>query len=374
MNKPQTIDSNGPLARDGIGDIAPYVPGRTKADPGVKVIKLSSNEAALGPSPRAVEAFHTVSGNLHRYPDGDAYGLRQAIGAHFGLNPDRVICGAGSDELLTLLAQCYLNPGDEAVMSRHGFLLYEIATKAAGGVIIKVPETDLRGDVDAILGHISARTKIVFIANPNNPTGTYLTQAEMRRLQAGLPKHVLLVVDAAYAEFVRRNDYDAGIELVSGADNVVMTRTFSKVFGLAGLRIGWAFAPQKIIETLNRVRGPFNASIPAQAAAIAALEDRAFLETAITHNSQWLDWLSTEIKKLGLPIVPSVGNFLLVEFTPDKGLTASAVEAALAQQGILVRAVKAYGLENHLRISIGLEHENKAVIDALKSILGTDHG
>jgi histidinol-phosphate aminotransferase len=228
--------------------------------------------------------------------------------------------------------------------------------------------------VDSLLAKVTDRTKIVFIANPNNPTGTYLTQAEMRRLHAGLPRHVILVIDAAYAEFVRRNDYDAGIELVSGAENVVMTRTFSKVFGLAGLRIGWAFGPQSIINALNRVRGPFNASIPAQAAAIAALEDTAHLEAAIVHNLHWLEWTIQEITKLGLTATPSVGNFVLVKFPKTPGFTAAEVEQKLAQQAILVRAVKAYELPDYLRMTIGLEAECRALVEGLKSIMGTPHG
>ncbi len=373
MTQSSREKNNGPLPRQGIGAIAPYIPGRTKAEPGIKIIKLSSNEAALGPSPKAIAAYHAMGDQLYRYPDGDAGSLRHAIGKRFGLNPERIICGAGSDELLTLLTQCYVNPGDDVVMSRHGFLVYEIATQAAGGQIIKVPESDLRADVDAILAHITPKTRIVFIANPNNPTGTYLTQAEMRRLHAGIPSHVLLVVDAAYAEFVRRNDYDAGIELVSGADNVVMTRTFSKVFGLAGLRIGWAFGPESVISTLHRVRGPFNASIPAQAAAIAALDDREFLERGIAHNLHWLDWVSAQVSALGLKVVPSVGNFILVEFPDRAGHRAGEVEAALAARGILVRAVKAYGLDSYLRFTIGLEDENHALVTALRLILEKDH-
>jgi histidinol-phosphate aminotransferase len=358
-----------PVPRPGIAAIAPYVPGRSKTGDGVKLIKLSSNEAPQGASPKAREAYRQVADSLHRYPDGDAHELRAAIGARYGLAPDRLICGAGSDEILSLLTQCYVEAGDDVVMSRHGFLVYEIATRAAGGNIIKVPETNLTADVDAMIAAITPRTKIVFITNPNNPTGTMLSQAEMRRLHAGIPRHVLLVIDAAYAEYVRRNDYDAGIELVAAYDNVVMTRTFSKVYGLAALRIGWAFGPAEVIATLNRVRGPFNASSPAQAAAIAALEDRSFTEITIEENLRGLDYMARELMALGLDVTPSVGNFILAQFPNRLGHTAQEVEARLAKRGVLVRAVRAYGLPDHLRFTIGLESDNQAVIAALREIL-----
>jgi len=362
-----------PIPRAGIAAIAPYVPGRSKTADGVRLIKLSSNEAPQGASPRAQAAYHAVADSLHRYPDGDAHALRAAIGARYGLAPDRLICGAGSDEILTLLTQCYVEAGDDVVMSQHGFLVYEIATRAAGGNIIKVPETNLTANVDAMIAAITPRTKIVFITNPNNPTGTMLSQADMRRLHAGIPNHVLMVIDAAYAEYVRRNDYDAGIELVAGHDNVIMTRTFSKVYGLAALRIGWAFGPAEVIATLNRVRGPFNASSPAQAAAIAAIEDRAFTEITIEENLRGLEFMARELTALGLDVTPSVGNFILVKFPNRPGQSAPEVEARLAARGILVRAVRAYGLPDHLRFTIGVEDDNHAVIAALRDILSTSH-
>lgn len=242
-----------PEPRPGILEIAPYVPGRTKAAGGAKLHKLSSNETPLGPSPRAVEAFSACAGHLELYPDGGSTGLREAIADVYGLNPERMICGNGSDEILELVARTYIGPGDEGLYSEYGFLVYKIAILAAGGTPVVAPEQNLTTDVDALLARVTPRTKVVFLANPNNPTGTYLPFDEIRRLHAGLPPSVLLVLDAAYAEYVRRNDYEAGVELAATADNVLMTRTFSKIYGLAALRIGWGYGPAHVIDALNRL-------------------------------------------------------------------------------------------------------------------------
>ena len=354
-----------PKPRRGILDIAPYVPGRAKAEGIAEVRKLSSNESALGSSPKALAAYRAAAERLFRYPDGDSTALRAAIAARYGLKPERLICGAGSDDILMLLAQAYIGPGDEALMTRHGFLLYENFTRTVGGTIVKVPETDLTADADALLAAVTEKTRIVYLANPNNPTGTYLPAAALKRLHRGLPRDVILVIDAAYAEYVRRNDYESGIELVAENDNVVMTRTFSKIHGLAGLRIGWGYGPAAVIDTLNRVRGPFNVSLPAQAAAIASIEDREFIDAAVIHNERWLAWLASEISGLGLAITPSVANFVLVH-VPGR---AKEIEAALASRGIMVRAVAAYGLPDHLRISVGRESDNRALIAALRELL-----
>ncbi|MDN2568409.1 aminotransferase class I/II-fold pyridoxal phosphate-dependent enzyme, partial [Aquibium sp. A9E412] len=259
-----------PEPKPGVMDIAAYVPGRDTAAGVAKVYKLSSNETPLGPSPKAVEAVRRSLDHLEAYPDGSATALRQAIGAAHGLNPANILCSNGSDELLGLLAQTYLKPGDEAIFTEHAFLVYRIQTLAAGAHPVVVPETDERADIDAMLAAVTPRTRIVFLANPNNPTGTYVPFGEVRRLQAALPPHVLLVLDAAYAEYVRRNDYESGIELVSSSRNVAMTRTFSKIHGLAGLRIGWMYAPTHVIDAVNRVRGPFNVNALAIAAGAAA--------------------------------------------------------------------------------------------------------
>ena len=284
-----------PTPRPGVLDIDAYVPGASQVPGGLKPIKLSSNETPLGPSPKAVAAFSAAGAALERYPDGEAKALREAIAARFGLAPERIVCGAGSDELISLIAHAYLGPGDEGLYTEHGFLLYRIVILAAGATPVVAPETGLKADVDAILARVTERTKVVFLANPNNPTGTYLPIDAVRRLRAGLPSHVLLVLDAAYAEYVRRNDYEAGLELVATSENTVMTRTFSKIFGLAGLRIGWAYCPSAVAEALNRIRGPFNLSAPAIAAGAAAMADCAHIDDAVRHNETWLPWLTTEI-------------------------------------------------------------------------------
>ncbi len=359
-----------PVPRAGVLSIDAYVPGRSKAAPGKKLHKLSSNETPLGPSPRAIDAFKAAAGDLERYPDGTSTALREAIADVHGLNPARIVCGNGSDELLTLLAHAYIGPGDEGLYTEHGFLVYPIAIKAAGGIPVVAPERDLKTDVDALLAAVTPRTKVVFLANPNNPTGTYLPIQEVRRLQAGLPPHVLLVLDAAYAEYVRRNDYESGIELVSSFENVVMTRTFSKVYGLAALRIGWLYGPEHVVDALNRTRGPFNLSAPAIAAGAAAIRDRAFIDAAVAHNEHWLGWLTEEIGKLGLAVTSSVGNFLLIHFPYEPGRSAAAADDFLTGEGIVLRRVAGYGLPNALRMSIGDEEANRATVAALAAFLG----
>ena len=353
----------------GILDIAPYVGGRATAEGVARVYKLSSNESPLGPSPAALEAFKAASSSLHIYPESSALELRRAIGEEFGLNPDRIVCGNGSDELLHLLPQIYCSPGDEVLFSAHGFIVYPIVTLAASATPVAVPEPNLVTDIDALIARATEKTKIVFVTNPNNPTGSYNTAADLRRLRANLPKDCLLVIDAAYADYVTRNDYEAGIELVATTDNTVMTRTFSKIFGLAALRVGWLYGPAAVIDAVNRIRGPFNVSTAAQAAAVAALRDRAHTARAKAHNSEWLAWLSKEIAMVGLKVYPSVGNFLLIEFPASGPKTAPAADHYLMQRGVIVRAVKAYGLPNCLRISVGSEEANKAAVAALKEFM-----
>ncbi len=358
-----------PQPRPGILDIAPYVPGRTKSTGGSKLHKLSSNETPLGASPEAIEAFKAQAGHLELYPDGGSSALRDAIAEVYGLNAQRIICGNGSDEILELVARAYIGPGDEGIFTEHGFLVYKIAILAAGGTPVIAPEKDLATDVDAILARVTDRTKVVFLANPNNPTGTYVPFEEIRRLHAGLPPHVLLVLDAAYAEYVRRNDYEAGMELAATAENVLMTRTFSKIYGLAALRLGWAYGPAHLIDVLNRIRGPFNVSAAAQAAGIASVRDRAFLETAVAHNETWLPWVTSELEALGLTVTPSVGNFVLIHFPDTPGKTAAEADAYLSDRGCVLRSVAAYGLPDALRMSIGTEEANRTVIAELKAFL-----
>lgn len=360
--------------RPGILGIEPYEGGKSKIAGRRNPIKLSSNEGALGPSPKAVAAFREAGKKLDRYPDGGAFALREAIGKRFGLDPRRITCGAGSDELLGLAGRAFAGPGDEVIYTDHGFLIYPIIARSVGATPVKAPEDELTADVDHILDRVNGRTKIVYLANPNNPTGTYLPASEMRRLRKGLPRSVVLVVDAAYAEFVTERNYEPGIALVdaarrSGADNVIMTRTFSKVFGLGGLRLGWAYAPDSITDLFNRLRMPFNISAPAQAAGIAALADRAHTRRAVAHNMQWRNWLTKRLMELGLTVHPSAANFVTVEF-PARGRHAmTAADAYLNRRGIIVRQVGKYGLPHCLRITIGRAEETRAVADALASFM-----
>ena len=359
-----------PVPQPGILQIDPYVPGESSVAGTLKPIKLSSNETPLGPSPKAIAAYAAAADSLALYPDGSAADLRRAIANHYGLDPDRIVCGCGSDELINLLAHAYIGPDDEAILSAHGFLMYKIATLSSGGKPIAVPERNYRADVDAILAAVTPRTRVVFLANPNNPTGTYLRHDEIRRLQQGLPGRVLLLLDAAYSEYVRRNDYEAGLELVATTPNTVMTRTFSKIYGLAALRLGWAYCPAAIADVLNRVRGPFNVTAPALAAGTAAIADRAHLERAVAHNEKWLPWVAGELSSLGLEVTPSVGNFLLIHFPAEPARNAAAADEFLKLQGIILRRVGAYGLPGALRMTIGTEDDNRRVVAALAQFMG----
>jgi histidinol-phosphate aminotransferase len=359
-----------PQPRPGVLAIDPYVPGKSAA-PGVeKIFKLSSNETPLGPSPKAIAAYQAAGAHLEDYPDGSAAALRTAIGRVYGLDPARIVCGSGSDELLNLIADAYLGPGDEAIHTTHGFLVYPIATLGSDAKPVVAEEKNLTADVDAIIGAVTARTKVVFLANPNNPTGTYVPFDEIKRLHAALPPDVLLVLDAAYAEYVRRNDYESGIELVATSDNVVMCRTFSKIYGLAALRLGWLYGPAHVVDAINRIRGPFNVNAAAIAAGVAAIEDTAHVEHARRHNEHWLAWLTAEIGKLGLTVTPSVGNFLLIHFPATAGRTAGEADEFLTRRGLILRAVKAYKLPNALRMSVGTEEANRLVVAALAEFLG----
>lgn len=358
-----------PVPRPGVLAIDAYVPGKSGAKGAAKVYKLSSNETPLGPSPSAVEAFRGLADQLALYPDGTAGALREAIAAKYGLDPARIVCGSGSDEILSLLTSAYVGPGDEGLFTQHGFLVYRIAILAAGGTPVVAPETNLTADVDAILACVTPRTKIVFLANPNNPTGTYLPFDEVKRLHAALPPTVLLVLDAAYAEYVRRNDYASGLELALTAENVVMTRTFSKIYGLANLRLGWMVGPAHVADAINRIRGPFNVNGAAIAAGVAAIRDEEHVAAAIAHNDAWLPRLTQAIEALGLGVTPSVGNFLLVHFPDTPGRTAAEADAFLSARGLVLRRVDAYGLPRALRLTIGGEEANHAVLAALKDFM-----
>lgn len=370
MSSAESNAPTRPTPRDGIMRISAYVPGRHHVEGVGKVYKLSSNETPLGPSPKAIAAFQAAADSLEIYPDGGATALREAIGEKYGVDPARIVCGTGSDELLSLLTNTYVGPGDEGLYSQHGFLVYSINILGAGGTPVIADETDLTADVDALLAKVTERTKIVFLANPNNPTGTYLPFDEIKRLHAGLPPHVLLVLDAAYAEYVRRNDYSAGLELALTAENVVMVRTFSKIHGLAALRLGWLVGPAHVVDALNRVRGPFNVNAPAIAAGAAAIRDDSHVAAAIAHNDEWLPRLTQAFEALGLEVTPSVCNFLLVHFPDKPGRTAKEADDFLCSRGLVLRAVGAYGLPNALRMTIGTAEANELVIAALQDFMG----
>jgi histidinol-phosphate aminotransferase len=357
-----------PTPRPGIMDIAPYVGGVHDVKGVDRIIVLSSNENPLGPGPKARDAFAAMADELHRYPEGGAVALRTAIGKRFDLDPERIVCGAGSDELIALLIAAYAGPGDEVLYSQYGFLMYAISAKVAGATPVTAPEKNLTADVDALLAHVTEDTRLLFLANPNNPTGSCLPAAELRRLRENLRDDVLLVIDAAYAEYVGLADYNAGEALVESHDNVVMLRTFSKIFGLASQRLGWAFGPPAIIDVLNRVRGPFNVTASAQTAGIAALADVDHVEASRAHNDRWLAWLTQQLGMLGVEVPPSAGNFVLARFA-DKA-DADAAYAHLMSCGIIARLMGAYGLPDSIRITVGLEDDNRALIDALADLRG----
>ena len=355
-----------PQPQPGILDIAPYLPGKTGAA-GSNAVKLSANESPLGASPKAIEAFRAAAGNLELYPEGSSRVLRTALGEVHGIDPDRIVCGNGSDDLLHLLAQCYLGEGDEAVMNRYGFSVYPIITQAAGARIVLADETDYTADVDKLLQAVTPRTKIVWLANPNNPTGTYLPESEVRRLHAGLRPDILLVVDNAYAEYVTAPDFATGLDLVNEAANVVMVRTFSKM-GLAAARIGWMVGPPHVVDVVNRIRGPFNVNLPAQLAGAAAARDTAFTTKLREHNAHWRDWLAAELNSNHMRVLPSQANFVLVLF-PDAEHAALTFET-LRERGLIVREVGAsYGIDNGLRISIGSEQAMRGVAGIIQALV-----
>ena len=357
--------------RPGIMDIQPYKGGESKVGNVSRIIKLSSNEGPFGPAPSAIEAINNTSSLQHRYPDGKALALRTKLAEKHNIDADRIVCGAGSDEIISLLCYSYAGPGDEVLYSDHGFLMYPIAAKAAGATPVKAMETDLTTDVDALLAAVTDKTKIVFVANPNNPTGTYLSKSEINRLHKGLRDDILFVIDAAYAEFVTVDDYDAGIELVEKSDNVIMTRTFSKMYGLGGIRLGWSYASAEISDVLNRARGPFNVTALALAAGEAALGDEDFVANTCKHNIKWLRWVEAECQKMGLETTISHGNFALVRFPQTDGKTSSEADEFLRSKGIIVRAMASYGLADCLRITIGTEEENQLCMASLQEFMST---
>ncbi len=364
------VPMTSPQPKPWIMAIAPYVPGRSSTDDGRAVTKLSSNENPLGTSPAAREAFARHGADLERYPDARAALLREALAKANGLDPARIIYGTGSDEVLHLAAGAYAGPGDEVIFVRYGFAVYEIATRRVGATPVIAPDRDYATDVDAILAAVTPATRLVFVANPNNPTGTYAARSEIARLHAGLPSHVMLVIDQAYAEYIDAEDDDGALELARTQPNVMITRTFSKIHGLAAERIGWGYGSAEAIDAMHRIRAPFNITSAGQAAAIAALGDTRFVDASRAHNAQWRTWLNDEVAKLGnagLGAVPSKANFLLVLF--EGAVSAETAYKALMDEGYIVRWLPGQGLANGLRMSIGTEAETRGLAAALRRIV-----
>lgn len=350
----------------GILDIALYEGGKAHVAGQTNAIKLSSNENPFGPSDRAKEAFAKTVHTLHRYPNTDHRSLRGAIAEVHGLDADRIICGVGSDEIITFLCQAYAGPRDEVVFTEHGFLMYRISTLAVGATPIEVPERERMADVDAILKACNSRTRLVFIANPNNPTGTMISPAEIERLAAGLPKQAILVIDGAYAEYV--DGYDGGAALATARDNVFMTRTFSKIYGLGGLRIGWGYGPRHIVDVLNRVRGPFNLSTTQLEVAEAAVRDQDWVVKCRAENARMRHWLAEALAEVGVPSDVSMANFVLARFASTE--EAEDCDAYLQAQGLIVRRVAGYKLPNCLRITVGDEAACRRVAHAVGQFKG----
>lgn len=362
----------GPQPRPEVLTIDPYVGGESTVPGMNRTIKLSSNEGAFGVPPGAQAAIREAAEEAFRYPDGGADALRAAIGRRWKLDPARIVCGAGSDDLIYQLCLAYGGPGRDIVMSAHGFAIYQIAGTYAGSRVIKVPERNLTADLDAMLAAVSPATRLMFLANPNNPTGSMVPSEEVVRLRDRLPPEVLLVLDAAYAEYVTRPDYDPGVKLVDSSGTTLMTRTFSKVFGLGGMRIGWCYGPPAVVDVLNRVRSPFNVTAASQAAAIAALAEPSWVEKGRGHNAEWRPKLAAGLQAAGIKVWPSEGNFVLADF----GTTARANEADafLRRRGIIVRKLGAYALPHCLRITVGLGEEVEAVIEALTAFQAAPRG
>lgn len=363
-----------PQPRAGLMDIPLYEGGESRLSGHNQAIKLSSNESALGPSPRALEAYAQAQARLARYPDGSAAGLKDAIATVHDLDPGRLLCGAGSDEILCMVCRAFAGPGDEVIHTAHGFLMYGIYARSVGATPVPVPEVNITANVDGILDAVTDSTRIVFLANPNNPTGTYVPAYGVARLRDGLRDDIVLVLDGAYAEFMTEPDYDPGLVLAANTPNTLMTRTFSKIYGLASLRVGWAFGPRAIIEALERLRSPFNISAPAIAAASAAMRDAGHTTRAQDHNRRWMGIALQRLRRLGLEIVGESANFVLPRFPALAGRTAADADTYLQQNGIIARRVDDYGLAGHLRITMGTDDEMDAVLGALTTFMGGEHG
>ena len=355
--------------KSSVATMVGYAPNHGDAVRPGRLIRLSANEGALGMSPKALAAIRNADPDLHRYPAVAASRLAEAVAKRNGIDPAGIVFGCGSDELIQTLCLAYLEPGDEAIHTQYGFLVYLLATRIAGGVPVMALDDAYTVNVDAILAAVTDRTRMVFLANPNNPTGTYIPQNEVNRLRAGLREDILLVMDAAYCEYVTKNDFDSGIALVEAHDNVVMLRTFSKLYGMAGLRLGWAYAPKDIAMTLDSIKQPFGVNSLAIAAGIAAVEDMAFQQAVVENNNRWLPWSVEKFIELGLEPLPTVTNFLLLRFPEEEGRDADAARAFLAGRNILVREMGGYGVPDTIRLSIGTGEEMRDVVDALADFL-----
>jgi len=372
MNAQTPVDrskADRPIPKPGILDIHAYVPGKGKIDGVAHPVKLSANENILGCSPKAQAAFTGAADRINIYPEGRSNILRAAVAERYRLEPERLTFGTGTDEIFQQICQVYLEPADNIVQGQYGFGAYAIAARACGGEVRFAPEPDYRIDVDEVIRCVDERTRIVFIANPANPTGTWLTTDEVERLHAGLPPSVMLVLDGAYAEFNTDPRFSDGLDLARHASNVIVTHTFSKIHGLAALRVGWAYCPPETADAIDRIRLPFNTSIAAQEAALAALGDTEFQAQSLALVEQWRPWLVQQLGGLGLEVLPSAANFLLMRLPTTPGKTAADAEAFLASRGYLTRGVSSYGLPEHLRFNIGLEEHNRAVVDLLAEFL-----
>ena len=357
-----------PQPKPGVLKIAPYQQGESEIQGVESPLKLSSNESSFGPAAAAIAAYQAAAATLHRYPDGSQSALRRAIAEVHGLNFEQIVCGNGSDELIQLVTRAYVGAGDEVLMSENGFLMCRIHALAQGADVVVAPEKDFYVDVDAIIDRVSERTRLITLASPNNPTGTYVPYTDIQRLHKALPGDVILLLDGAYAEYVTADDYDAGASLVNASDNVVMTRTFSKIYGLSALRIGWAYVPASMMDPLQRIRTPFNANGPAMAAAEAAVRDTGHVATVRAHNARWQKVIAERLTAVGLHVVPSVANFYLVIFPHESGRTGGQAGAFLQQHGIIPRPVGGEG-DPELRITVGSDDENETVLAALEEFM-----
>ena len=364
-----------PKPLPGLSRIAPYVAGDSEIEGKENVVKLASNEGAFGPSPRTIAALQEAAQDYHRYPDGDSREVREIIAARHNVAFEQVICGCGSDELINLLCRSYAGPGDQILYSAHGFAMYPIYGLTVGADVVAAPETGITVNVDNMLAAVEERTRLVFLANPNNPTGTYLPEAELRRLHAGLRNDILLVVDCAYEEYIDEPDYVNALDMVREYKNVVVLRTFSKIYGMGGIRLGWGYFPPEVADIMNRMRSPFNVSYPAQVAGAVALHDTDFIKMSQAHNKKWLSWTTDQLRNLGLTVPDSYANFVIARFPPvgpfdsAENRDASAADSFLKSRGIIVRQLSAYGLPDALRISIGLEEEMRKVVKTLAAFL-----